>query len=121
MTDRITAEVVDTIMEVISTGDGVIDVPQYDEGAFRKLCYFDDPDEIIPMEVGGDESEISFCVLCSEHVKDYGGHIAPFLYGIVRSLVKNIEPFPFGKGSPVTFDDGGNITFMVHNESVKSA
>lgn len=32
MEDRITTEVVDTIMEVTSTNDGVIDVPQYDNG-----------------------------------------------------------------------------------------
>ena len=113
MEDRITTSVVDTILGIIATNDGVIDVPQGDEGHFRKLCYFSDPDEIIPMEVGGNEEEITFDVLVSEHAARYGERIAPFLYGVVRSLVNNIEIYPYGNASYAELDDKGSITFAI--------
>ena len=116
MEDRITTEVVDNIIEAISTDHGVIDVPQYDEGAFRKLIYYDDPDEIIPMEVSGDESEITFEVLVPEHAKQYGSRIAPFLYGVVRSLVNDLELYPYGRGSYAELDDKGSISFVIYEE-----
>ena len=108
----ITKEVVDAIMDIISPRHGVIDVPQSDSG-FRKLCYYDDPDEIIPMEVGGDATEITFDILKKEHVGQYGKRISPFLYGIVRTLVKDIEPFPYGKDSYAEFNEEGSITFAI--------
>lgn len=113
MEDRITTEVVDTIMEVISTNDGVIDVHQYDNGAFRKLCYYDDPDEIIPMEVSGDETEITFDILSKEHAEQYSERIGPLLYGVVRALVKGIEPYPYGKNGYAEFNEEGSITFVI--------
>lgn len=116
MKDRITEEVVDNIIEAIATDDGVIDVPQGDEGAFRKLIYYDDPDEIIPMEVSGDETEIIFAVLVPEHAKQYGERIAPFLYGIVRSLVKDLELYPYGRGSYAMLDDKGSISFVIYDK-----
>ena len=114
--ERITTEVVDTIIEAISTDHGVIDVPQYDEGAFRKLIYYDDPDEIIPMEVSGDETEITFEVLNPEHAKQYGDRIGPFLYGVVRSLVQDLELYPYGKGSYPELNDKGSITFVIYDK-----
>lgn len=116
MTDRITTEVVDTIIEAISSGYDVIDVPQYDEGAFRKLIYYDDPDEIIPMEVSGDAMEITFDVLSKEHAEQYGERIGPFLYGVVRSLVKDIEPYPYGKDGYAELNDKGSITFTIFDK-----
>ena len=118
MEDRITTEVVDTIMEVVSTKHGVIDVPQYDNGAFRKLCYYDDPDEIIPMEVSGDETEITFYILSKKHAEQYGERIGPLLYGVVRALVKDIEPYPYGKDGYAQFDKEGSITFMIFEQKV---
>ena len=118
MEDRITTEVVDTIMEVVSTEDGVIDVPQHDEGGFRKLCYYDDPDEIIPMEVSGDETEITFCILSKEHAEQYGERIGPLLYGVVRALVKDIEPYPYGKNGYAQFNEEGSITFAIFEQQV---
>jgi len=113
MEDRITTEVVDTIIEVISAEHGVIDVPQYDNGAFRKLCYYDDPDELIPMEVNGEETEITFDILSKKHAERYGERIGPLLYGVVRALVKDIEPYPYGKDSYAEFDKDGSITFVI--------
>ena len=113
MEDRITTEVVDTIMEVISTEHGVIDVPQGDNGAFRKLCYYDDPDEIIPMEVSGEEAEITFYIPSKNHAEQYGERIGPLLYGVVRALVKDIELYPYGKDGYAVFDEEGSITFAI--------
>lgn len=119
MEDRITTEVVNTIMEVVSTEDGVIDVPQHDEeGGFRKLFYYDDPDEIIPMEVSGDETEITFYILSKEHAEQYGDRIGPLLYGVVRALVKDIEPYPYGKGGYAQFNKEGSITFAIFEQQV---
>lgn len=117
MEDRITTEVVDTIMEVVSTEDGVIDVPQCDNGGFRKLCYYDDPDEIIPMEVSGDETEITFNI-SEKHAEQYGERIGPLLYGVVRALVKDIEPYPYGKDSYAEFNKEGSITFAIFEQKV---
>ena len=116
MEDRITTEVVDIIMDVVSTNDGVIDVPQYDNGAFRKLCYYDDPDEIIPMEVSGDETEITFYILSKEHAEQYSERIGPLLYGVVLALVKNIEPYPYGKYGYAQFNKEGSITFVISEQ-----
>ena len=115
--NSITTEVVDSIMESIATDDGIIDVPQGDEGAFRKLCYYSDPDEIIPMEVYGNREELTFQILCPEHAKQYGSRIAPFLYGVVRSLVNDLELYPYGRGSYAELDDKGSISFVIYEEN----
>ena len=109
--NSITTEVVDSIMESIATDDGIIDVPQGDEGAFRKLCYYSDPDEIIPMEVYGNREELTFQILCPEHAKDYGKRIAPFLWGMVSGLVEGVMIYKFGL--PVFDPFKREITFVI--------
>ena len=115
METKITENIVNTITDTRATRHGIIDVPQGDEGAFRKLCYFNDPEEIIPMEISGDKSAITFEILVPEHVRQYGSRIAPFLYGTVRSLVKNIAPYPYGPESFAEFNDKGTVTFAIYN------
>ena len=105
-----TEDIINTITSRVFVDQKEIDIPQGDEGAFRRLGYYSDPDEIIPMEIYGNEEELTFQILCPEHAKEYSKRIAPFLWGMVSGLVENVMIYKFGL--PV-FDEKRELTFVI--------